>query len=176
MNKILLFFVLSIACLQHPAFSQEYKALLQARLHVISNNAHEIKTAKIQPGSKVKLQAEIKNIGNRPNAPGNVFIRFVLSEPLEDLLESRLFQTETLALPIIFPGQVIVLEFTKEHQWPSLHDFIKQNWSMRHYQAVVTFSGEKQEKILGHLPIFFSAHYYEGISYQSPQEVPSRKL
>lgn len=156
-------------------FSHTSQAVLQARLHVVSNNLHDVKTAKIQPGSTVKLQAEIKNVGNLPSAPGTISIRFVLIEPLEDLLESRPFQTEVLSLPTIDPGQVFVVDFTKEHQWPSLHDFIKQNWNMRHYQALVKIEGEKKEKVIGYLPIFFSAYYYEGISTPTPLEVKDKK-
>lgn len=147
------------------------KAILEAKIHITSIQPQDPKTAKVYPGSTVTLQVEVKNSGNRPNAPGKIQIRFVLIEPLEDLLESRTFATESLPLPIIYPGQVAVIKFTKEHQWPSLHDFIKQNWNMRHYQAVVKIDGEKEEKAIGFLPIFFSAYYYEGLNRATPREV-----
>jgi hypothetical protein len=175
MNKFLFFFCILATLSSQLAFSDENKAMLKARLHIVPSNAYEMKTAKIQPGSSVKIQAEVKNIGTVPNAPGKIFVRFSLTQPMEDLLESRTFQTETLALPTIYPGQVIMIEFEKQHQWPSLTDFIKQNWNMRHYQAVIKIDEENQEKIIGYLPIFFSAYYYEGLSHETPAEVKPRK-
>ena len=175
MNKLFFLIFLAASLYIQPIFSEEYKAILKARLHAVPTNAIEMKTAKIQPGSSVKLEAEIKNMGNLPSAAGQIFIRFALTQPMEDLLESRTFQTETLTLPVIYPGQVVVIAFTKQHQWPSLTDFIKQNWNMRHYQAVININGEKQEKIIGYLPIFFSAHYYEGLGHEAPMEVKPRK-
>lgn len=176
MKKIVIF-VMLLALLQSASFLSaiEYKAVLQAKIHAISDRSHELKTTKIQPGSTIKFEAEIKNVGNLPSAAGNAFIRFAMTEPLEDLLESRIFQTEPLPLPSIMPGQVVVLKFTKEHQWPTLHDFIRQNWNMRHYQAIVQVGQEKQEKVIGYLPIFFSAYYYEGPQQVAPAEVPSKR-
>lgn len=176
MRILLIIICLFTAITTEGLFSAEYQAILQAKLHAISNSAHELKTAKIQPGSTIKLEAEIKNIGNVPSAPGKIFVRFSLTEPLEDLLESRLFQTEKVDLPTIFPGQVIVIKFSKEHQWPTIHDFVKQNWNMRHYQAMINIEGENKDKVIGYLPIFFSAYYYEGLRQETPQAVPAKKV
>ncbi|KIC76921.1 hypothetical protein DB41_DS00020 [Neochlamydia sp. TUME1] len=175
MNKILLFILYSLF-IQSGMYAEapRPKAILQAHLHAASTNPSDIKTMKIHPGSTVTLQAEIKNVGNLPSAPGKVYIRFVLIEPLEDLLQSRTFHTESILLPSLYPGQVTVVKFMKEHQWPSLQDFIKQNWNMRHYQAVVKIDGEKEEKVIGYLPIFFSAYYYEGHHREVPREVKAR--
>lgn len=167
----LLFFCLCICISLHGQESRG--AILQARITVISTDPHELKTGKVYPGSKVNLQVEIKNIGNKKSAPGKIFTRFVLMEPMEDLLESRIFQTETQNLPVIYPGHVAVIKFNQEHQWPSLNDFIKQNWNMRHYQVVVKINGEKTEKAIGYLPIFFSTYYYEGLGRTAPQLVSS---
>jgi hypothetical protein len=153
----------------------EDAAILEARLHALSSDSHELKVSKIQPGSIVKLQAEIKNSGTQPSAPGSIAIRFVLIEPLEDLLGSRTFFTESHSFPSIHPGQVIVVNFDRPHQWPSLTDFIRQNWNMRHYQAVVKIDGDKNEKVIGYLPVFFSAHYYEGPAQPRPQYVPRKQ-
>jgi hypothetical protein len=171
---VIFILILALIGLQQDAFTEELKAVLKARLHVVSTNPQEVKTAKINPGSTINLEAEIKNIGNQPSAPGTIQIRFVMMKPLEDLLENRTYRTESLPLPVIYPGHVAVIKFTKSHQWPTIHDFVKQNWNMRHYEAVIRIEGEKEDKVIGYLPIFFSAHYYEGLSHEAPAEVQSR--
>lgn len=175
MKNFAFFLLLALLSFQAIGLTVEKKssAVLQASLHIVPSSAIEIKTAKIQPGSEVSLQVEVKNIGSKPSAPGTLYVRFVLMEPMEDLLESRLFKTEVLPVPKIYPGQVVVLKFATTHQWPSIIDYIKQNWNMRHYQAIFKQKNDKNECVLGNLPIFISAYYYEGLRQDSPKEVLS---
>lgn len=173
MKHMTRFFFLFILINFQNIFASEMPsgAILQAQIHAIPDTALDIKTGKIQPGAKIALQVEIKNIGNQPSAPGNLYVQFSLMEPMDDLLANRVFRTELISIPKIYPGQVEVLKFTKTHQWPSVFDYVKQSWNMRHYQAIFKQDNAKKELVIGTLPLLFSAYYYEGPRQQIPQQV-----
>lgn len=150
------------------------EAVLQATLTVIPT-PHRAETTienygKIQPGSKIKLAATVQNIGTAPNTPGKMSIRFVFPEPLADQPNSLLFQTDQFDVPSITPGQEVVLNFPTDLNWPSLYDFIRHDWGMRQFQAVMKIDGV--EKPLGTLSIVFSAYYYEGPTKEITTHVP----
>ena len=153
-------------------FSDNLTTSLEARIHTVASTTGDQKVAKVQPGSLVSLRAEVKNTGTRPSAPCSICIKFSYIEPFNDILEKRSFETETLSLPSISPGHVAVINFEKKHQWPSLNDFMRQNWNMRHYQAILKIDNPKTEIAIGYLPIFVSAYYYEGPATLTPQTVP----
>lgn len=139
-------------------------ALLQTVLGVANNSQRTDSSienlGKIQPGSQIKLAATVKNTGTEPNAPSKMSIRFIFPEPLSKQPNSMLFETEAMSVPSITPGQEVVINFPTDQNWPSLFDFIRHDWGMRQFQAVMKVNGE--DKILGTLSVLFSAYYYQG--------------
>lgn len=128
---------------------------------------------RVQPGTTVKLKVEVKNKGRVANIPGKIFIRFAFAKPLENKTNSVLFQTEAVALPSIQPDGKIEISFEKPHQWPSLLDFVRYDWLMREYQAIMEVEGK--ESMIGSLAITYSAYYYPGIRKELPAAVPGVK-
>lgn len=131
---------------------------------------HQYQTDKIQPGHSVGLSVLVENKGDAPSPKGEIYIRFGLSKPLDKIEGSVLFETEHVDLPSIEPGSKIELKFAKQQQWPSIPDFIRNDWGMRDYQAVVRIGDE--ERIIGTLAITFSAYYYPGIRKELPTPFP----
>lgn len=163
-----LFFLLSV-CL--PTYSIQEGAVLQARIETSTVDPNSNKEGKIQPGSAIVLHAIIKNTGTEANASGEIQLRFMFCNPLENHPKSLLFETEKLCLPSIAPQESVTLTFAKHHIWPSIFDYIRYDWGMREYHAVVTFDGEEQ--IIGIMPISFSAYYYDSNKREIPKAVPS---
>lgn len=167
---LLLFF--SAAC----SLNAESGAVLQA-IVTVSAIPHRTDTGenfgKIQPGTQLKLVVTVQNVGTEPNVPGKMFVRFMFPEPLSSQPQSLLFQTETMAVPSITPGQEVSLTFPSGHNWPSLFDFIRYDWGMRQFQAV--FVEEEKEHVLGTLSMLFSAYYYQGPNKEIPTTVTVQK-
>lgn len=176
MKYSLLFIFFVAVCFPLHAESAP-EATLQATLSVISipqRSDNSIESfGKIQPGSKIKLAATVQNKGTAPNAPGKIFVRFVFPEPLANQPGSLVLQTESIDVPSITPGQEVALSFPTDQNWPSLFDFIKNDWGMRQLQAVMVVEGS--EKVLGSLSVLFSAYYYEGPSQENSTSVPVAK-
>lgn len=118
----------------------------------------EINNNKVLPGSVVNLSVKVKNTGRYPTQPGTIFIRFGFPEPLDELPSSVLFETEELVLPSIPPFEERTLTFSKPHKWPSLFDYVRNDWAMREYEAIVS-QGKKTHKI-GQKALLVSAYYY----------------
>lgn len=154
------------------------EAILQANLSAIPTHSQERRApeqiGKIQPGSPMKVIATVKNTGTEPNNSGKLFLRFMFPEPLKDQPNSLLFETEKLNIPTITPGQEVAIAFNIGQNWPSLFDFIRYDWGVRQYQAVLLMEG--QEEVIGTLSIVFSAYYYEGPAKEIPVEVATRKV
>lgn len=124
----------------------------------------------VQPGTSVKLKVEVKNKGKAANKPGKIYLRFSFVKPLESESNSVIFQTEQVDLPAIQPEGKVEIHFEKTHQWPSILDFVRYDWSMREYQAIVVI--ENKESMIGSLAITYSAYYYPGIRKELPVIVP----
>lgn len=133
----------------------------QLQTNILLNNLD-----KIRPNSKIKLTAEVKNVGDQLSHPGEIQIRFVFPHPLDKNPQSLLFQTEKAALSPVEPGQKVVINFETPQHVPSLFDFIRGDWAMREYQAVISIDGI--EGVTGTRAITFSAHYYQGPSREKP--------
>ncbi len=146
-------------------------ALIQTEIHASPLQDTQTAPNKIQPGTRMKLEALVRNVGDMANAPGTIHLRFALPKPLDKQKNSVLFETETVELPSIPPGQQVTISFKTPHQWPSLFDFIRNDWAMREYEAVVSI-GDKAE-VTGTRVISFSAYYYEGPSEQKAVKVSS---
>ena len=172
-STLLRFFTLLLLSIRVLVHSQEVEtrqiSILQGKISVEAVKGTD-RTNKIQPGSSVKLLLRIDNEGPEPNKPGYATIRYAFSKPLHNQPNSIIFQTEKIKVPSIEPGKSINIAFTKTHQWPSLIDFIRYDWSMREYQAILDI--EDNEKIVGTLAITFSAYYYPGITEEYSIEVP----
>lgn len=124
---------------------------------------------KIQPGTAIKLIVTIKNKGQQANPAGQLYVRYAFAHPLEKEKESLIFETEKKPLPSIEPGNKIQITFDAPHQIPSLLDFIRDDWSLREYQAMAVI--EKKEYMIGTLALTFSAHYYPGMKKELPATV-----
>ena len=173
-SPLLLFLVLGVYAGAAEIQNQESSvlgALLQAKINVVPLDVSKGQQEKIQPGARVKITAFIKNVGDQPSAPGKFFVRFAYSKPLGKQENSVLYQTETVYLPTIEPGDRFAINFSTPHQWPSLFDFIRQDWAMREYEGVVVIGN--REQLIGTTSIAFSAYYYEGPVREQPIKVLS---
>jgi len=166
MKSVMLLVMLgsTVTCAEQPG------AILEAEIMTMPFHSYGAIPDRIQPGSQVKLSLKIKNVGNEENAPGTIYIRFLFAKPLETQKNSLLFNTEKLTLPPIKPGEEVTLAFSKMHKWPSVFDFVRDDWAMRRYQAVATIDG--REYVIGSRSIAFSAYYYEGPNKRIPISVP----
>lgn len=145
--------------------------ILTARIScTAANHKEDNPSNKIQPGTPMLLKATVKNIGTQTSAPGEILIRFMFCNPLENAPQSVLFETETLTLPSILAGESVIFSFKKPHTWPSIFDFIRQDWGMRQYQVIVKYPTE--DYVIGIMPIGLSAHYYEGAIREIPKNIP----
>lgn len=127
---------------------------------------------RIQPGSPVTLCALVKNLGKEASVPGKIRLVFAFPKPLDTQANSKLFETEELALPSIPPGKDVVVTFKNTHQLPSLFDFIRNDWGMRQYHAFITIG--KDTQLSGTRGLTFSAYYYEGPSIEIPVKVTAQ--
>lgn len=122
-----------------------------------SNNSE---SERILPNTPVQLQLLVRNVGEQPNNQGDVWIRYALPKPLDSNKDSILYSSEKVALPTIPPGEERIIHFDKLHYLPTIYDFIRNDWGMRKYEAIVNIKG--QEMVIGSRPLTFSAYYYLG--------------
>ena len=149
------------------AHTMEKQATMQAAILVQPTiQPTQFQTDKIQPGQSVKISLLAENIGDTASPASKIFVRFALAKPLDNEPSSILFETEAKELPVIQPGNSLEIAFEKTHKWPSISDFIREDWGMREYQAVIQVEG--QQEIIGSLAVTFSAYYYPGIRKELP--------
>lgn len=143
-------------------------AMLHGNVYVQSlNPLQEDQSNKIQPGTPVSIKVVIENKGTVANPPGKIFIRYAFAKPLHQNESSNLFVSELKDLPAIEPGKEVEISFATPHQTPSVSDFIRNDWALRDYQAVVKINNEEQ--VIGTVAMTFSAYYYPGVSKQYPK-------
>lgn len=181
-SKIIIVSVLSILLLGRFGYTQLEKsnaqfAVLRGTFHI--EPAQPIKSdekGKIQPGTPVKIAVKIENKGTQTNPPGFIFVQYALAKPLHKNDGSAIFQTEKKALPEIEPGKTVEISFDQVHRTPSVIDFVRDDWSLREYQAMVEI--DNKIKPIGTLALTFSAYYYPGIVKQlSPSfEVGTKEI
>lgn len=121
---------------------------------------------KINPSTHVILSANVKNVGNGKSLPGEIFIRFSFRPPHESEPNSVLFQTEKVELPSLDAGEERMITFKTNHLLPTVYDYVRHDWAMREYEAIVEIKGKSQ--ITGTRALSFTAHYYEGCSTPRP--------
>lgn len=146
-------------------------ALLNTIIHAIPKSNPHSTQDKVQPGTKMQLRAIVKNEGNVPSKPGRIYLRFAFPKPLDKQENSVIFKTEVEDLPSLEPGEHITVNFSTLHNWPSIFDFIRNDWAMREYEAVTTI--DHKELISGTRVISLSAYYYEGPASKKPVRVSS---
>lgn len=144
------------------------EAILQGLIEIEPQRPLEEKN-KVQPGTPIKLKLIVENKGTYPSVPAEVFIYYAFAPPLVKQSGSIIFQTEKEALPSIEPGKKYEIHFKTPHQLPTLLDFVRQDWSMREYQAILVM--DEEEKMIGSLALTVSAYYYPGIKKELPTEV-----
>lgn len=163
---------MKVAALTAFASESEGKALLKTTIFAIPKNNPHSTREKVQPGTLMQLQAIVENTGTVPSDAGDIQMRFAFPEPLHSRHRTATFETEKMKLPSIAPGRQVTLVFKKKHQWPSLFDYIREDWAMKEYQAVVTIGSIA--KITGTRTVAFSAYYYEGASWDKPVSISSK--
>ncbi len=111
-----------------------------------------------QPVFPVQISTTVINKSTSATKPQKVLVRYAYPQPHQKSLESIIFETEAVDLPILQPGEEKNIVFTKGHQLPTLADFIHQDWPMRQYQSVTVQEGSEQ--VVGTLALTYSAYYY----------------
>lgn len=176
MSKYISFIILSLLFLARIGYGQPQVAevkqvILQGSIHMQPvKTLPDDPTNKIQPGTPVKLVVTVENSGSEASSSGQLYIRYGFAHPLEKEKASAIFETEKKELPAIKPGQKVDIAFDNPHHTPSLLDFVRDDWSIREYQAVAVIN--REEHVLGTLAITFSAHYYPGIKKEFPTKIP----
>jgi len=161
-SLFLFFFSFFIICGMHLQADND-QTNLEAQIYIKSEGG------RIQPGTPVTLCASVKNLGKQPSAQGTIQLQFAYPKPIDTQAKSLIFETEKAELPSIEPGKDLVITFKTPHQLPSLFDFIRNDWGMRQYHALITIGDKVQ--LAGTRGITFSAYYYEGPSHEIPVEV-----
>ena len=141
MNKIKYLIILLTFTLS--AESVKLGPKLQTTISAQAAHPHQGDSHRIQPGTLMKLTAHVHNVGTSPSAPGKIHLRYVFPKPLHKQKTSHIFETEVLDLPSIPSDHELPITFEKTHQWPSLFDFIRHDWAMRNYEAVVNIAGNE---------------------------------
>lgn len=168
---IQLFFILPLMGEEGLSFSPLHGAQLQAKVKVQLLVPSEEAQRKIQPGSPIQLSATVKNVGDKTNIPGKIFVRFAFQKPLDHQVNSIIFETENKLLPSIDPGKSVEVIFDKTHKWPSFFDYIRNEWNMREYEVVAVINNKSE--IIGRASISVSAHHYQGPEEEIPSEFDS---
>lgn len=146
-------------------------SVLQGSIHI--QPAQPIpgdETNKIQPGTPVKIVVTVENKSSHTSPSGQIYVRYAFAKPLDKEISSVIFETEKQPLPKIAPGHQIDITFNTPHQTPSLLDFVRNDWSIREYQAMTVI--DDTEHTIGTLAITFSAYYYPGIKKEFPTKIP----
>ncbi len=117
------------------------------------------KQCQFQPVFPVQIAVNVKNIGNAVSEPMQLFVRYAYPQPYHLTNDSILFQTESLEVPPLQPGEAKVISFTKSHALPTIDDFVRHYWAMREYQAVAA-GLQAEDEIIGRVNLTYSAYYY----------------
>jgi hypothetical protein len=119
---------------------------------------------RIQPGTPVKFKVMVENKGEQASPSGQIFLRYAFAKPMQNETGSIIFESEKKDLPSIEAGKEIEMSFDLAQELPSISDFVRDDWALREYQAVVEIY--KESRIIGTLALTFSAYYYPGITKQ----------
>jgi len=148
-------------------------AILEAIVNILPSKPMEANPKVIQPGTDVQIQVTVKNIGDIPSAAGTLFARFRLPEGFKQKVNDIVYNSEYVNVPSIAPGKTLELTFKSKHLTPSLLEFVRADWGMRQYQAVIRIEG--QDYVIGHGSLTFSCYYYPTTPQEEPTSVPFEK-
>jgi hypothetical protein len=160
MIKLLLFCVF--------CFANISAATLQSTINLTPARPPMGQTGKIIPSTNVALSAVVRNVGKEASPAGEIFVRFALRPPHQNDPNSVLFATEKVVLPALAVGEEKTITFTKNHLLPTVFDFVRYDWAMREYEAIIEIDGK--QAITGTRALAFTAYYYEGASASQPTE------
>lgn len=127
-------------------------------------------SGKFQVGTSLSFGCKIKNLGVQKSPAGQLEIRFQYPASLRDQPNSLLFKTETIEIPSIAAGEQLIVQFKGTQTLPNLFDYIRNDWGMREYQAILTV--DQKEYIIGTASLTFSAYYYEAPARKTATSVP----
>ena len=171
MQRMCLFLLSTFFLLCSPFDTFADKAVFRTEINAHPyRNSHSTKD-RVQPGTWMELEATVKNIGTAASEAGSIYIQYAFPSPLDKKHHSVIFETERVALPSILPDEQVTITFKKKHQWPTLFNFIRDDWAMREYQVVAEVGGRVQT--IGSMAVAFSAYYYKGARKNKPVEVSS---
>ena len=146
-------------------------AILDAKIELKPNSAEKSVQPSIQPGKEIIITATITNEGTEKNKPGHFYVKFAYPTPLAAKPNSELFITEKILLPPISPGKEATIQFKTTQMTPSLFDFVRNDYAMRQYQAIVVI--EDKQYLIGTATLTFSAQYYPGLPHEISTTVPA---
>lgn len=157
LNSMKNYFALLLLPLMLSAEDLDVKSLLKAEISLAQSETAD-KQMKFQPVFPVIINVSVKNESASTSDPATIIVRYAYPQPYQSYFDSSIFETEAIEIPILRSGEERSFEFQKKHTLPTITDFVRQNWPMRQYQAVVS-EGEK-EQIIGTLTLTYSAYYY----------------
>lgn len=159
-------FLFVVLCFAGTLFAEQPAAKLQSTISLTPIKPALGKPGKIIPATYVKLSATVKNVGSEESPAGEIHVRFAFRPPQQDDPNSILFETERVELPPLAAGEEKVIEYKTNHLLPTVFDFVRNDWALREYEAIIEIDGKKE--IAGTRAIAFTAHYYEGASQEKP--------
>lgn len=130
-------------------------------------------STKFHAGTPLSFTCKIKNLGVQNSPAGKLRIEFQFPKELKDHANSLLFKTEELEIPSINPGDQLIVKFETTQTLPNLYDYIRNDWGMREYEAVLTVGEPAKEYVIGAANLTYSFHYYEGPQKQTPTSIPN---
>lgn len=164
------FFLMEFSCqgIEQQQTNQAQGAVLQGSIHLIPTSDE---SGKIQPGTNIKVAVTVENKGDSVSQNGSMYLRFALAHPLGAHQTSVIFETEKKPLSAIKPGEKIEIAFESPQKTPSVLDFVRDDWSLREYQAIAVI--DDKEYVIGTLALTFSAYYYPTLKKELPIKIPT---
>ncbi|MBS4163366.1 Uncharacterized protein PRO82_000667 [Candidatus Protochlamydia amoebophila] len=142
-------------------------AILQGSIQIQASKLIDPNSSeKVQPGTPVQLSVIVENKGSQASPKGDIYLCYGFAKPLDKENGSILFQTEKQTFPSIDPGKSVIISFSTPHLLPSILDFVRNDWTLREYQAIAVLNGK--EHLIGSLAMTFSAYYYPGMHKEFP--------
>jgi hypothetical protein len=143
-------------------------ASLLATIHFSGDN-----TTKFHAGTPLSFECKIKNLGVQKSPAGKLRIQFQYPSQLKDHPNSQLFKTEELEVPSIAPGDQLIVNFKTTQTLPNIFDYVRNDWAMREYEAILTVNETGKEYVIGIGNLTYSAYYYEAPQKQTPTVIPA---
>ncbi len=154
------------------AYGMDNRSILQADIQLTPNQGSKDNEV-VAPDTTIYVSAIVTNTGDDMSVEMPFFVRYAFPGPKDKLYKSEIFRTEEVMLPPIEPAKSVTITFTKTHRWPSIFEFIRKDWNLRQYQAIVEV--EDKRFILGTAAIAFHMYYYPGPKHELPKELPGQE-